>query len=285
MRRTPEGGFTFLFYTDVHIQPERRAPEGFAQAVDAMRAAAADAAFAVCGGDLVLDANSVPIERASRLFDLYLEQAGRLNMPIYHTFGNHDFFGLNAAKSGANPGDPHWGRQLFLEKLGQTQTYYSFNHSGWHFAVLDTNDFPANRSWRGDMDEAQRDWLRDDLQRAEGAPTVLMAHIPLLTVFGQVSDQATDAPESLMVIGNSKEVTDLIRPFNVKAVLQGHTHIVEEIDYLGTRYLSAGSLCGDWWKGPRLGLHPEGFAVCTCGPDGAFGYRYVPYGWEAQGAP
>lgn len=275
-------GFEFLFYTDVHIQPERRAPQGFAQAINAMRATAPDAEFAVCGGDLVLDANAVPYECASALFDLYLAQARRLNVPIYHAFGNHDFFGLNATRSGANPGGPHWGRQLFLEKLGQAQTYYSFNYGGWHFVVLDTNDFPSGRSWRGFVDEAQRDWLRDDLQRAGDAPTVLVAHIPLLTAFGQVSDQASDAPESLMVIGNSKEITDLIRPFHVKAVLQAHTHIVEEIDYLGTRYLSAGSICGDWWKGPRLGLHPEGFAVCTCGTDGTFGYRYVPYGWAAQ---
>ncbi len=282
MRPAPEGGFTFLFYTDVHLQTERHAPEGFAQAVDAMRTVAPDAAFALCGGDCILDANSVPYERASALYDLYLAQTQRLHVPVRHAFGNHDFFGLNAAKSGANPGDPHWGRQPFLEKLGQTQTYYSFNYGGWHFVVLDTNDFPPDRSWRGWVDEAQRDWLRDDLQQSGGAPTVLVAHIPLLTAFGQVSDQNTDAPESLMVIGNSKEITDLIRPFNVKAVLQGHTHIVEAIDYLGTRYLSAGSVCGDWWKGPRLGLHPEGFAVCTCGPDGTFGYRYVPYGWTAQ---
>ena len=246
-----------------------------------MRAAAPDAGFALCGGDLVLDANGVPYERASSLFDLYLAYARRLDVPIYHALGNHDFFGLKAA-SGANPGDPHWGRRLFLEKLGQTQTFYSFDFGGWHFIVLDTNDFPPDRSWHGRLDDAQTAWLAEDLKKTGAeTPVIIVSHYPLLCAFGQYVNGATDPTPDTLIVANGKEVLELIRPYNVKAVLSGHTHAVEEIHYLGTRHISAGSVCGEWWKGPRLGLHPEGFAVCTCGADGQFGYRYVPYGWVA----
>lgn len=271
-------GFTFLFYTDVHIQPERRAPEGWRQAIAAVQATAPDAAFALCGGDVVLDANAVPYEQASRLYDLYQEPLTAWSLPVHHAFGNHDFFGLDP-RSGANPGDPHWGRQMFLDRLDLTRTYYSFGHDGWHFIVLDTNDFPEDRTWRGGLDPAQFAWLEDDLGSANGAPTVLVAHIPLLTTF-TLTDQGTTVPTpETMIVPTGRDVISLLRSHNVQAVLQGHTHIIEEIIYLGTRYVSGGSICGEWWKGPRLGLHPEGFLVCTAHADGHFTSRYVPTGW------
>lgn len=278
-------GFEFLFYTDVHIQPERRAREGFAQAVDAMREAAPDAAFALCGGDIVLDANAVPYERASALYDLYWTHAQRLGLPIHHALGNHDFWGLKAA-SGADPDDPHWGRQLFREKLGQAQTFYSFDHGGWHFVILDTNDFLPDRTWHGRLDDTQCVWLADDLQNTgTEAPVVIVSHFPLLSAFGQYVLGSTQPTPDALIVANGKEVLELIRPFNVKVVLSGHTHSVEEITYLGTRHISGGSVCGEWWRGPRLGLHPEGFAICTAHADGEFSYRYVPYGWVAEEKP
>lgn len=244
-----------------------------------MCAHAPDAEFALCGGDVVLDANAVPLDRASSLFDLYLTQARRLNVPIYHALGNHDFFGLDAA-SGANPGDLHWGRQLFQEKLGHAETFYSFNFGGWHFVVLDTIEFLPDGTWHGRLDGAQTAWLAEDLSAAGAdTPIVIVSHFPLLSAFGQYVLGSTAPTPDTLIVANGKEILELIRPYNVKAILSGHTHSIEEISYLGTRHISAGSICGEWWRGPRLGLHPEGFAVCTCGANGEFDYRYVPYGW------
>jgi hypothetical protein len=48
-----------------------------------------------------------------------------------------------------------------------------------------------------------------------------------------------------------------------------------------TRYITAGSICGDWWRGPRLGVHPEGFLVCDL-DDEDMTTKYVPYGWRAR---
>jgi len=63
--------------------------------------------------------------------------------------------------------------------------------------------------------------------------------------------------------------------------LQGHTHVVEECTYMGTQYITGGAVCGDWWKGKRLGRHPEGFGVVTVQND-SLTYRYVPYGWSVR---
>jgi hypothetical protein len=87
-----------------------------------------------------------------------------------------------------------------------------------------------------------------------------------------------------MVVGNGRTFKEMIERHNVKAVLQGHTHVVEECIYRGVHYITGGAICGDWWKGPRLGVHPEGFVVATVAGDDLT-WRYVPYGWKARPAP
>ena len=47
------------------------------------------------------------------------------------------------------------------------------------------------------------------------------------------------------------------------------------------RYITGGAICGDWWKGKRLGVHPEGFSVVTVAGDDLT-WKYVPYGWTAR---
>lgn len=247
-----------------------------------MRATAPNAAFALCGGDLVLDANAVSYESASALYDLYVGQANRLDLPIHHALGNHDFWGLKPA-AGANPHHPCWGRQLFLEKLGQPKTYYSFNFHDWHFIVLDSNEFLHDGTWHGRLDDAQTSWLAQDLKDVGAeTPVVLVSHFPFLSAFSQYTLGSTEPTLDTMIVANGKQILELVWPFNVKAVLTGHTHAVEEITYLGTRHISGGSICGEWWRGPRLGLYPEGFVVCTAHADGTLGCRYVPSGWDAE---
>src|SRR5262245_7372902 len=60
--------FSFLHFTDLHIQPELRAAENCVRCVEQMNGHQAD--FAVAGGDLVFDVNLVSKARASELFDL-----------------------------------------------------------------------------------------------------------------------------------------------------------------------------------------------------------------------
>ena len=60
--------FRFLFATDIHVQPERGAGEGWKQCVAKMNlvaaAPASKADFLITGGDLIMDALEVGIDRA-----------------------------------------------------------------------------------------------------------------------------------------------------------------------------------------------------------------------------
>jgi predicted MPP superfamily phosphohydrolase len=54
--------FDFIFMTDIHLEPGRRAPEGFRQAIDTANKLGAD--FVLTGGDLIADALGVSHGRA-----------------------------------------------------------------------------------------------------------------------------------------------------------------------------------------------------------------------------
>lgn len=270
------GDFDFLFVTDTHLQPELNAARGCAMAFRKARTIKAD--FAIQGGDHVFDALGVPKERALSLFDLYDKTQQDLGMKVYHTLGNHDCFGVYPA-SGVAPTDPQYGKRYFEDHLGKT--YYSFEHKGVHFLVLDSIGITADRAYEGRVDAAQVAWLRHELATLPaGAPIVVVTHIPLVTAFASyVPVPAVEPPHHGMSVANSDEVIRLFEGHNVLAVLQGHTHINERVEWHGVPYITSGAVCGNWWKGVRMGT-PEGFTVVSV-RGGKLTTRYETYGFQS----
>jgi 3',5'-cyclic AMP phosphodiesterase CpdA len=278
----PKSSFSFVHITDTHIQPELGATAGVDKAFRAIRALKEKPAFGLVGGDLVMDAAAVPASRADLVYDLWKQEAAKLALPLHYSVGNHDVYGLgDAGKNPATAQDPNFGKNLWKRRLGLTNTYKSFDHQGWRFVTLDSVRITPAGDWGGELDDAQITWLDDLLRKTpKTMPMIFLTHIPLLTVFGQYTAGTTAASSDKMVVKNGKQFQEMIQGRNVKAVFQGHTHVVEEINYLGTRYITGGAVCGDWWKGKRLGVHPEGFVVATVS-DENLSWRYVPYGWNA----
>ena len=73
--------------------------------------------------------------RADMLYDLYQRTESTIKAPLHHAIGNHDLYGI-LTKSGAQPSDPGYGK-MFEDRIG-SRTYYSFDHRGYHFIVLDS---------------------------------------------------------------------------------------------------------------------------------------------------
>lgn len=234
-------------------------------------------AFVITGGDHVMDANKVGRDRADLQFRLVEEALKPLEMPVYHAVGNHDIFGWDKAVEG----DTLYGKKMFEEKVAKGPSYRSFDMGGWHFVVLDSIQQADTYNWRGVIDEGQLSWLESDLAMAGKTPTVVTIHMPVLSVFPQYVDGNKKAVPETLLLGNGMELQKLFAKHNVKAVLQGHTHVVEECDYLGTKYITGGAVCGDWWKGYRLGVHPEGFGVFDVDGD-SITWAYQTYGWKAR---
>lgn len=269
--------FRFAFMTDIHVQPERRADEGFRAAIAKVNELHPD--FVITGGDLIMDALEEPYERADSLYTLYQTICADFQMPVYNTIGNHEVFGLFET-SGVDPEHPMYGKEMFKTRLGDGKTYTSFDHKGWHFILLDVIAFTEDRRYYGYVDSTQLQWLGDDLNKAgKDTPIVVSLHIPLVSVYTQMTKGATEAATKSRGVTNSLEVLNVLKDYNLKLVLQGHLHIVEEIVYKDVHYVTCGAVSGAWWKGPRDDF-PEGFVVVDVKGD-EFTWEYTTYGWQA----
>ncbi len=268
--------FTFLFLTDTHIQPELDAAKGCAMAFKRARDFHAD--FAIQGGDHIFDGLGVPKTRGLQLYDLYAETEQQLGLKTYHTIGNHDVMGLYP-QSGVVPADPQYGKAVFQERIGKL--YQSFDHRGVHFIVLDSIGFTPDRAYEGHIDAAQLRWLADDLAALPaGQPIIVSVHIPLVTAFDRyVPEPQTPPPHHGESVKNAWQVLPLFEGHNVLGVLQGHLHINERIEWRGVPYIGSGAVCGNWWKGIRMGT-PEGFTVCKV-RNGRLETSYESYGFRA----
>lgn len=266
-------GFKFAFLTDTHIQPEKGAVRGVEKALATLRAR--KPAFCLHGGDIVMDAAYVERGRAEALYDLWGRSAATLGVPIHYACGNHDVFAL----TGKELGRADTNKSFWQKRVGQSQRFKSFDHQGWRFVVLDVVQ-TAPEKWWGELDQEQLLWLDDLLRKTDRRqPLVFMAHIPLFTCIHQITNGSTEPTNATQIVKNAKTFFELIERHNTKAVFQGHTHVVEEISYHGARYITGGAVCGEWWKGPRLGRHPEGFIEAEVVRD-ELKWRYIPYGWD-----
>ena len=274
-------GFRFVHMTDLHIQPELGAADGVALAVKKVLSLKPRPQFVIFGGDGIMDALNVTRERADLQFRLLAEALKPLEMPIHYAVGNHDVFGWGSRE--IQQTDAGYGKALFAEKVSQKETYYAFEFGACGFIVLDSIAAKANGGWTAEIDDAQMQWLQLTLKRLSERhnPIFIVSHVPIMTLFGQYTLGTTIATPESLIVRNGKEVRKLFKGYNVKAVLQGHTHVVEDCAYTGTHYITSGAVCGDWWKGLRLGVHPEGFGVYDVRAD-TFEWEYVPYGWKAR---
>ncbi len=269
--------FDFVFFTDTHIQPELDAAHGCQMAF--AKIAAAKPEFAICGGDMVYDALDVTRTRADMLFDLYQRTETSIKVPLHHTIGNHDLYGI-LTKSGAAPTDPGYGKKMFEDRIG-ARTYYSFDHRGYHFIVLDSIFPTPDRLWEGRIDDAQLQWLAHDLAAVPpAAPIIVITHVPLITGYLAYGPKPDGTPRyDTVSVANSSAVIALFANHDVLAVFQGHLHINELVNYKNCQYACCGAVCGNWWHGPRLDF-PEGFTIVSL-RDGKISWRYETYGFQS----
>lgn len=92
-------------------------------------------------------------------------------MPVHNTMGNHDIYGIYSL-SGADPKHPDYGEKMFENRIGKS--YYSFNHKGWKFMILNSIEDTGKDSYIGLIDQKQIDWIKTELQKTDpGTPIVI----------------------------------------------------------------------------------------------------------------
>lgn len=182
-----------------------------------------------------------------------------------------------SGESGADTLNPEYGEKMFEKKMGKS--YYTFNHKGCKFMVLNSIEDTRKTSYIGRIDDAQIAWIKEVLNETDRkTPIVISTHIPFITANTQKYAGTTVPNDSSSVIYNGKEILDLFKGYNLKLVLQGHLHTVEDIFIDGIHFVTGGAVSAAWWTGPNRDFE-EGFMLITA-KDGEFSWKYVDYGWN-----
>lgn len=266
--------FSFVFITDMHVMPERNATKGFLQAIDTINKLSPD--FVLTGGDNIMDALAQTYERSDSLYDIYDEIVKSFKMPVYTTMGNHEVFGLYES-SGIEPEHEEYGKKLYENRIAER--YYSFDHKNWHFIVLDGIGFTRDRRYYGHVDSLQLEWLKQDLENTgKDKPVAVSIHIPLLSVGSQIMQGPTEGFKESSIVTNANKVREILEQYNVKLVLQGHLHFLEDIWYNGIHYITGGAVSSQWWRGTRYGMEEGFLKINVSGKD--FDWEYIDFGWE-----
>jgi len=274
-----QASFRYVFMTDIHVMWDKNAADGLATAVDHINNLKPRPDFVITGGDLIFDALNQSQARADSLYDLYQSLTAKLEMPIYNCIGNHDHFGVYTS-SGIDENNPLYSTAMFEKRMNIDKPYYSFDHNNWHFIMMNSISITPDRRYTGHFDEKQLNWLKDDLEKCgKDKQIVITTHIPLYSAATFFRDSSLAANRPGLVVDNSDKVFKICKPYQLNTVLQGHLHIVEDIGWRDTRFITGGAVCGSWWDGSYYGF-PEGFVVVDVEGNN-FYWKYETYGWKA----
>jgi Icc protein len=278
-------GFRFVFLPCIHFRLDLNAPKGLQACLAAIDRLNPKPDFLLTGGDICHNLRDESLtgsrERIARFQEIW---SASTRIPTHHCLGNHD---LAAWNDGEAAQEPDYGKGLLVKALKMPGPYYSFNHGGWHFAVLDYLKEEAPGRFSPEIDAQQLEWLKRDLRQAGSRPVIIVTHAPFLSAYEAHTDRGIEH-EKGRITPHGRVVKDFPAfakaldetGADIRGLLSGHLHLVEEIVYGGRRFICSGSVSGQQWNGPRLGTQ-EGFGVFDCQADGTFQFAYQDYGWSA----
>ena len=285
---TMAGAFRFAFVTDLHLMKEAyyRSEAGIAQCLDAVEKLTPRPEFILAGGDLVNRARDMTIREAEQKLDRFLSiWKNHTSLSARWTFGNHDLVGTsNPAVSSS---DRYYAKGLFRERFQLPHLFYSFNWKGWHFIVLDDIALQPDRTYIGQLFDDELAFIKADLDAHRAMPAIICTHIPTMSAMplgllylAHIAATFQIPSDKDLICTNAGLLFDNFPGHNVRAVLSGHLHHLEKINFNGVHFITCGAVCGNYWKGPFLG-YPEGFGVVDLGADGSVAFDYRTYGWKA----
>lgn len=184
-----ESGWTFLAVNDLHFAEPAVCGPWFEKVVLAMKASAPDAEFCLLGGDQANDGKRNQIAGVRDVFQ-------GLRISVYATPGNHDY---------SDDGSRNDYDQLFPGQLNQM-----FEHRGWQVIGLDSTE--GTKYINTNIQPGTFAWLDQNLPKFDASkPTILWTHFPL-------------GPSAKYRPGNSNDLLERFRDFNVQAAFSGHWH-------------------------------------------------------------
>ena len=194
--------------------------------------------------------------------------------------GNHEVYGWQRLEEGIEQ-DPEFGKGMYVQRLGPP--YYTFDHKGWRFFVLDAVYLEEGGSYSGRIDEEQMEWIRENLKQLDKhTPVAISAHFPFISSAFQLTMGPEARVPNGLLIENSLEVLALFSDYNLRLVLQGHLHFLEGI-YVQNQvhFITGGAVSGKWWDNDPESRPEEGFVMVHIQGE-ELRWEYVDYGWTPR---
>lgn len=269
-----QGKFSFVFMSDIHYTQKFDAPKGFQMLVDTLNQLNPD--LVMVGGDIVYDALRVTEKEVVGNTMAYFKAAAQIKAPLHYAVGNHEVFELY--KKTADTSGMLFGKRFYEKYFGKR--YYSFDHKGWHFMVLDNIYITPERTYIGKIDSLQLNWIKEDLETVgDQTPIAIMMHVPLITTLSQWYGGGTNPNDDKVAAVDSHRVLKLFESKNIRLILQGHLHYFEALNILNkTLVITAPAVAGKWWRGKQHDVE-EGFIRIDVDGD-KVNYEYIDYGWD-----
>lgn len=197
-KSAPQKDFYFVQLSDTHwgfsgpaVNPD--AANTLKKAVAAVNSLESQPDFVVFTGDLTHTTDD-PQERRKRMAEFRDIVSVLKVKEVRYMPGEHD--------AALDRGEAY---QEFFGK-----PYYTFDHKGVHFIVLDNVSDPG-----AIIGETQLSWLRADLQQLDRkAPIVVLTHRPLFDLYPQWDWATRDGAQAI----------DLLMPYKNVTVFYGHIH-------------------------------------------------------------
>lgn len=264
--KTPKKVLTVAHITDVHMRPEHDAPNRFRKCVEEIKKHKID--FFLNGGDTIYaaDYDHITRSRTNEQWKIWHDLRKEIaEYEMHSCLGNHDMWWAAPSKN-----DEMYGKDFAVKQLKIPNRYYSFDKEGWHFVILDSNNENP-----GSLDNEQRMWLENDLERLDKKSNVLfLSHYPVLGVNGGTHS-------------DNRYLTKLFYAHRDKNItcLSGHTHLLDSVRYNNVSYFCNGALSGFWWEDGNeesvkrywVEETPPGYAIIELYENGLVNNNYYPH--------
>jgi len=196
------GGMTFLQISDSHIGFDKPAnPNALGtleEAINKVNAIQKKPSFMIHTGDITHLSKAAEFDNAEKI----ISQA---KLDVHYVPGEHDFLDEE--------------RKFYKDRYGKGTKgpgYYSFDANGVHFIGL-VNVFDLKAGGMGSLGAEQLEWLEDDVKgKSKSTPIVVLAHVPLWTVYPEWGWGTEDSAKAL----------EYLKGFGSVTVLNGHIHQV-----------------------------------------------------------
>jgi hypothetical protein len=273
--------FRVAFLTDVHVKPTANAEQGMRNAFRHVNGQER-IDFIINGGDSIMDALNATKEKVQAQWDVWHKVLNEENkLPLRHILGNHDAWGWQM-KDETVKADPLYDKAWALKEHGLQKPYYSFDHVGWKFIVLDSAH-ENNGGYIARIDEPQYAWLENELRSTHPDTHVCIAsHIPVVSfcsaLFADKNQDNGDWRISRALLHvDARRLIDLFKQFtNIRCCLSGHIHMQDKVEFSGIDYYCNGAVSGNWWNGAFKGFAPA-YAIFDFHKDGSVKRTMINY--------